>query len=151
MYRGGASGFPTPTVLKCVNSSVVDRFSKIDVFESRPTDVLFDPAERYAYRKHGKTNPKAPEGRHVYSNAKSPHTQSPRGATCYRISRISHMEAKQEQKTEKNPIAQRLIKAMEKPPHLTHEDIEALHQSIEEGKMPIKFDSPFDPDQHEKQ
>ncbi len=40
-------------------------------------------------------------------------------------------------KTEKNPIAQRLITAMEKPPHLTHEDVEALRQSIEEGKMPI--------------
>lgn len=54
-------------------------------------------------------------------------------------------------KTEKNPIAQRLIKAMEKPPHLTHEDVKALRQSIEAGKIPIKFDSPFDPDQHEKQ
>ena len=29
-------------------------------------------------------------------------------------------------------------------PHLTHEDIEALRQSIEAGKMPVKFDSPFD-------
>ena len=28
----------------------------------------------------------------------------------------------------KNAAAQRLIKAMEKPPHLTHEDIEALNQ-----------------------
>ncbi len=44
----------------------------------------------------------------------------------------------------KNPAAQRLIKAMEKPPHLTDEDIEALNQSIKEGKIPIKFDSPFD-------
>ena len=34
---------------------------------------------------------------------------------------------KQEPTTEKNPIAQRLITAMEKPPHLTHGDIEALH------------------------
>ena len=58
---------------------------------------------------------------------------------------------KQESTTEKNPIAQRLITVMEKPPHLTHEDIEALRQSIKEGKTPIKFDSPFDPDQHEKQ
>ena len=54
-------------------------------------------------------------------------------------------------KTEKNPIAQRLIKTMEKPPHLTHEDVEALRQSIEEGKMPIKFDSPLEPDKHQKQ
>ena len=58
---------------------------------------------------------------------------------------------KQEPTTGKNPIAQRLIKAMEKPPRLTHEDIEALRQSIEEGKMPIKFDSPFEPDEREKQ
>ena len=49
----------------------------------------------------------------------------------------------------KNAAAQRLIKAMEKPPHLTHEDVEALRQSIEEGKIPIKFDSPFDSDESE--
>ena len=58
---------------------------------------------------------------------------------------------KQEPTTGKNPIAQRLIKAMEKPPHLTHKDVEALRQSIEEGKIPIKFDSPFDPDERENQ
>ena len=94
---------------------------------------------------------KAPEGRHVYSNAESPHTQSPRGATCYRLSLMSHMESKQEQKIQKNPIAQHLIKAMEKPPYLTHEDVEALHQSIEEGKIPIKFDSPLELDERQKQ
>ena len=54
-------------------------------------------------------------------------------------------------KTEKNPIAQRLIKAMEKPPHLTHEDVEALRQSIKEGKMPIKFDSSLQPDKRQRQ
>ena len=61
-------------------------------------------------------------------------------------------ESKQqpELKTAKNPIAQRLIRAMEKPPHLTHDDVEALRQSIEEGKIPIKFDTPFEPHQHEK-
>ena len=57
---------------------------------------------------------------------------------------------KQDPTTRKNPAAQRLIKAMEKPPHLTDEDIEALHQSIEEGKMPIKFDSPFESNAHEE-
>ena len=56
---------------------------------------------------------------------------------------------KQEPATEKNPAAQRLIKAMEKPPHLTDEDIEVLNQSIEEGKVPVKFDSPFEPDERE--
>ncbi|MCG9131061.1 DUF4926 domain-containing protein [Candidatus Poribacteria bacterium] len=49
----------------------------------------------------------------------------------------------------KNPAVQRLIKAMEKPPHLTDEDIEALNQSVKEGKIPIKFDSPFEPDERE--
>ena len=51
----------------------------------------------------------------------------------------------------KNPITQRLITAMEKPPHLTHEDVETLRQSIEEGKMPVKFDSPLEPDERQKQ
>ena len=62
----------------------------------------------------------------------------------------SNSKQKQEQTTGKNPIAQRLITAMEKSPHLTHEDVEALRQSIKEGKMPIKFDSPFEPDEGEK-
>ncbi|MCE2400310.1 DUF4926 domain-containing protein [Candidatus Poribacteria bacterium] len=48
--------------------------------------------------------------------------------------------------TKANATAQRLIKAMEKPPHLTDEDIEALNQSIKEGEIPIKFDSPFELD-----
>ena len=50
----------------------------------------------------------------------------------------------------KNPAAQRLIKAMEKPPHLTDADIEALNRSIKEGEIPIKFDSPFDSDETNK-
>ena len=62
---------------------------------------------------------------------------------------ISESEQKQESTTGKNPTAQRLIKAMEKPPHLTDEDIDALNQSIKEGKIPIKFDSPFEPDERE--
>ena len=63
----------------------------------------------------------------------------------------SSSKQKQESTTGKNRIAQRLIAAIEKPPHLTHEDVEALRQSIEEGKMPIKFDSPLGPDKHQKQ
>ena len=51
----------------------------------------------------------------------------------------------------KNAAAQRLIKAMEKPPHLTDEDIEALNRSIKEGEIPIKFDSIFESDEHEKE
>ncbi len=58
-------------------------------------------------------------------------------------------ESMQGSATRKNPAAQRLIKAMEKPPHLTDEDIEELNQSIEEGKIPINFDSPFDLDEDE--
>ena len=61
----------------------------------------------------------------------------------------SELIQKQEPTAGRNPAAQRLIKAMEKPPHLTDEDVEALQQSIEEGKIPIKFDSPFDSDESE--
>ena len=63
----------------------------------------------------------------------------------------SKSEQKQETTTVKNPIAQRLITAMEKPPHLTDEDVEALNQSIKEGKIPVKFDSPFESDEREKE
>ena len=49
----------------------------------------------------------------------------------------------------KNAAAQRLIKAMEKPPHLTDEDIEALNRSIKEGEIPINFDSIFESDEPE--
>lgn len=59
-------------------------------------------------------------------------------------------DQKQESEKRKNPAAQRLIKAMEKPPHLTAEDIEALNQSIKEGEIPIKYDSPFDSDESDK-
>ena len=51
----------------------------------------------------------------------------------------------------KNAAAQRLIKAMEKPPHLTDEDIEALNRSIKEGEIPINFDSIFEPDESDKE
>ena len=59
----------------------------------------------------------------------------------------SESDPEQQFTTGKNPIAQRLIKTMAKPPHLTNEDIEALNQSIKEGKIPIKFDSPFESDE----
>ncbi|MYK18872.1 DUF4926 domain-containing protein [Candidatus Poribacteria bacterium] len=51
----------------------------------------------------------------------------------------------------KNAAAQRLIKAMEKPPHLTDEDIEALNRSIKEGEIPIKFDSIFEPGERDEE
>ena len=40
---------------------------------------------------------------------------------------------------------------MESLPHLTDEDVEALRQSIEEGKMPVNYDSPFDQGEREEQ
>jgi hypothetical protein len=64
---------------------------------------------------------------------------------------ISESAQKQEPAIRKNPAAQRLIKAMEKPPHLTDEDIDALNQSIKEGKILIKFDSLFESDEREKE
>jgi hypothetical protein len=64
---------------------------------------------------------------------------------------ISESNQKQEPATRKNLAAQRLIKAMEKPPHLTDEDIDALNQSIKEGKILIKFDSLFESDEREKE
>ena len=42
----------------------------------------------------------------------------------------------------KNPIAQRIIKAMEKPPYVSSEDIESLLQVIKESKQPTHFESP---------
>ena len=64
---------------------------------------------------------------------------------------ISESQQKQELATRKNPAAQRLIKAIEKPPHLTDKDIEALNRSIKEGEIPIKFDSIFESDEPEKE
>lgn len=61
----------------------------------------------------------------------------------------SQLTLLQNESTKKNTTAQRLIKAMEQPPHLTDEDIGALNQSIKEGEIPIKFDSPFALDERE--
>jgi hypothetical protein len=44
----------------------------------------------------------------------------------------------------KNPSAQRLIKVMEQPPHVTDEDIEELLKGIKEARQPTQFESPFD-------
>ena len=63
---------------------------------------------------------------------------------------ISASKQKQDPTTRKNPTAQRLIKAMEKPPHLTDEDVETLPQSINESKILVRFNSPFETDEHEK-
>ena len=39
----------------------------------------------------------------------------------------------------KNPIAQRIIEAMEKPPYVSSEDIESLLQVIKEAKQPTQI------------
>ena len=58
---------------------------------------------------------------------------------CYVVGSESESKQKHEHlQLERIRLAQRLIEAMEKPPHLTHEDVDALHQSIEEGKIPSK-------------
>lgn len=44
----------------------------------------------------------------------------------------------------RNPIAQRILEFMKQPPKLSQEDVEALMQSIEEGKIPVRYDSPFE-------
>ena len=43
------------------------------------------------------------------------------------------------EQTKKNPIAQRIIKAMEKPPYVSSEDIESLLQVIKEAKQPTQI------------
>ena len=54
-------------------------------------------------------------------------------------------QQKSEPKTAgKNPIAMKIVEAMKEPPHLTEDDIAALLQAIEEGKQPIRFESPFE-------
>ena len=45
--------------------------------------------------------------------------------------------------TSKNPIAQRIIEAVEKSHDVTLEDADILIQVIKEGQMPMRFDSPF--------
>ena len=45
--------------------------------------------------------------------------------------------------TDKNPIAQRIIEAVEKSQEVTLEDAEILLQVIKENQMPVRFDSPF--------
>ena len=53
--------------------------------------------------------------------------------------------------TNKNPIAQRIIEAVEKSHDVTLEDAEALLQVIKENQMPVRFDSPFVANEPESQ
>ena len=45
--------------------------------------------------------------------------------------------------TNKNPIAQRIIEAVEKSHDVTLEDAKALLQVIKKNQMAVRFDSPF--------
>lgn len=49
-----------------------------------------------------------------------------------------------QQKPQGNLIAKGIIKAMEQPPHVTREDVEALLHAIDAGKQPIRFESLFE-------
>ena len=53
--------------------------------------------------------------------------------------------------TDKNPIAQRIIEAVEKSHDITLEDAEVLLQVIKENQMPVRFDSPFAANEQESQ
>ena len=53
--------------------------------------------------------------------------------------------------TSKNPIAQRIIEAIEKSHDVTLEDAEALLQVIKENQMPVRFNSPFAANEQENQ
>ena len=46
--------------------------------------------------------------------------------------------------TVKNPMARRILEAIDKSHDVTMEDAEALLKVIKENQMPVRFDSPFD-------
>ena len=52
---------------------------------------------------------------------------------------------------DKNPMAQRIIEAVEKSYDVTMEDAEALLQVIKENQIPVRFDSPFGANEQENQ
>ena len=53
--------------------------------------------------------------------------------------------------TGKNPIAQRIIEAVEKSQDVTLEDAEILLQIIKENQIPVRFNSPFAANKQESQ
>ena len=61
---------------------------------------------------------------------------------------VKSLEAKP---TSKNPIAQRIIEAVEKSHDVTLEDAAVLLQVIKENRMPVRFDSPFVANEQESQ
>ena len=53
--------------------------------------------------------------------------------------------------TSENPIAQRIIEAVEKSYDVTMEDAETLLQVIKENQKPVQFKSPFVMSEHDNQ
>ena len=53
--------------------------------------------------------------------------------------------------TGKNPIAQRIIEAVENSQDVTLEDAEILLQVIKENQLPVRFNSPFAANKQESQ
>ena len=51
----------------------------------------------------------------------------------------------------KNPMAQRIIKAIEKSGDVTIEDVEVLLQVIKENQRHLQFDLPFEVNEQENQ
>ena len=55
----------------------------------------------------------------------------------------SKQQESEPKQTGKNPMAQRIIEAVEKSHDVTMEDAEALLKVIKENQIPVRFDSPF--------
>ncbi len=55
----------------------------------------------------------------------------------------SNQQESEPKQTGKNPMAQRIIEAVEKSHDVTMEDAEALLKVIKENQIPVRFDSPF--------
>ena len=53
--------------------------------------------------------------------------------------------------SEKKPIAQRIIEAVEKSHDVTMEDAETLLRVIKENQQPVQFKSPLEVNRHENQ
>ena len=63
----------------------------------------------------------------------------------------SKKQESEPKQTGKNPMAQRIIEAVEKSHDVTMEDAEALLKVIKENQMSVRFDSPFELSEQEDQ
>ena len=73
------------------------------------------------------------------------------GATHELASDPENAEDLEPKSTCKNPMAQRIIEAIEKSHDVTLEDAEALLQVIKKNQMPVRFDSSFAANKQENQ